>query len=388
MSERAARIALVLLCALAPAVYAVRLFGGSTPEPLPTRPARVHWVVVTTGSWPRGDGGAFLAEHPGVREHAARSTAPVHPFAPSTSAASSAASLWTGRWPLHHGVLDGTLALPPGTWTFAETVRDSGGRTAAFLEFPFVQHTRIGGFDTVEERRDLGPAELARLARAFHDEHRADRTLVWLHLEDPGARTERVGELLELLQADLESDGRRFETVTVVTAFASDAPVGPNDDRGLSVPLWIELPTALYAGRRGRGEVNLVDLLAPLLEVGKLPRPDEGAGDPTLQARDYASVAMKGGGGHEWQLLLTDEHLVLRHGRTRVRAPRELPPAEADVVIQTADPLRDVGFQDRPPGPRGQILAQFFEILRQTMQGRVAAVPAGPLPEAFRGEGG
>ena len=299
MRQRAARVVLWALILAVPAAYLPQLFGSGPTAPSPRRPAWVHLIAVTASHWEAAPPGA--PPPPALEAFYREATGFERAFAPATATAGSAASLWTGRWPAHHGVLSNDLALAPGSWTLAEAARRSGARTAAFLEEPFVTATGIGGFETVLERPELGPAELARAGAAFLREHPEERVLLWLHLERSGPGGRAVAEVLEGLAPALEETRRAHDALTLVTAFAGEGP--PGSDARHRVPLFTALPAALLAGRRSPGSASPVDLAGVLRELLRLPHPDEAAGEASLQSRPYLEAGLKGASGYELSLI-------------------------------------------------------------------------------------
>jgi hypothetical protein len=303
--ERRARLLLVLLCVLAPVLYLPRvLLGRTTPMPARIPPAWTHLVVVTVGAWaevPTSDDAA--PDVPGAlgafRRRASRIASVV---APSAARASSAASLWTGRYPRGHGVLSNALALPPGAWTLARAARSVDTRTAAFLQEPFVSATAIGGFDEVVEDAALDARALAERAADFLARTRGERALVWIHLADAGPRGIAVAAVLERLERALAETDRGPESALALALLSRDGgPPEPGLPAEASLarwtaPLWVALPGALSVGRRSDARLSLVDLGATLtlllgLEVPADARQDGrgpllwntlrgGAGDP------------------------------------------------------------------------------------------------------------
>ncbi|MCZ6596187.1 MAG: hypothetical protein O7B99_00955, partial [Planctomycetota bacterium] len=243
--EKAVRVALAALVLAAPLVYVPRvLFGDATDEPLSPAPSWTHLIVVSASRW---DAPLNALDQPAVGALAIaaldrRASRIDRMYAPSPSSAACAASLWTGRWPGNHGVLENDRALVAGTWTVAAGAREAGAATAAFLQEPFVSATGIAGFDEVRESPDLLPGEMTRYAAGFLADHTGERVVLWLHLHDAGAGGQAVAEVLAGLFTALEPDGRRFESIVLVCAFGSGDAVDP------AAPFWLALPGALFAG--------------------------------------------------------------------------------------------------------------------------------------------
>ena len=327
MSERAARGILLALAALAPVVLALRSLGPRTELPREPAPAWTHLVVITASSFEEQADPAPAPELEQLALFEQRATSVQRTFSPSLVPAAAAASLWTGRWPASHGVLAPDLALAPGAWTLASAARAEGARTAAFLAEPFVEATRIGGFETAVERAAAEPAELLALAKAFLAGHSGERVLVWVHMARAG-RAE-LGAALAELGAALAADGRAPDTATLVTAFAAG---GARGEARWLVPLWIELPSGLFAGRRGRGEASLVDLALPLARhVLDVDLPNARRGERALQSRERIADALSGGTLRGPQWLHEGERLRWISGPLRVSSALDGGPPQSAV---------------------------------------------------------
>jgi len=367
------RLCLAALIAVFPLAYLPRLLFGDARLPEPPSPRWAHVVVVTASRWPaRGE-----LDDPRLAELGRRASYADQVYAPCASRAGSAASLWTGRWPSNHGVLADDLALPPDAWTLAEAARRSGARTAAFLAEPFASATGVGGFERVVEDAAYDPRGLARDARAFLARHAGERTLVWLHLRDAGAGGRDAGELIGALHDASAASGRWIDTLTVATGFARAEDGGAEDAR-LRVPLWVELPSRLYAGRRSTGAASLVDLAGLACDLLALPLPDPARGDAALQSRArHLGTTVKGGGGFEWLLLESADRRTLRFGKTRVEAHGR-PPAGDDAFVtrELEDPTRDDGFREVTGELRLRMIHTWRQVAELVQEGATAPVPA------------
>jgi len=270
---------LTLIIAAPLAGFLPRMLGERTPEPLDRRPSWVQLVVVTCDRLPAelGDVGPGLAT---LERRAARAAlrAPV-----PTAAAAAAVSLWTGR-------RDALSDLAPGgpePWSLAAAARRTGAASAAFLQSPLVSASGLGGFDRVVEDSALEPGHLLSLADEHLARHSGRRSVLWLHLADPGPRAERLDELLAGLHRVLEARGHRWDALVLVTALTADA--------GARLPLWAELPSALYAGRRGRGTAELTDVAGVLLQLLRLPAPDVTRGEAPIESTPDLTILLQGG---------------------------------------------------------------------------------------------
>jgi arylsulfatase A-like enzyme len=113
-----------------------------------------------------------------------------HAAAPMPLTVPSHASMLTGKYPREHGVLNHGMALPDGEVTVAETLRDRGYRTAAFVAVSLLApEVGLGqGFETFS-----GPPGIRRRAErvvpealAWVEGVPADQPLLlWVHLFDP-----------------------------------------------------------------------------------------------------------------------------------------------------------------------------------------------------------
>jgi hypothetical protein len=280
--ERAARMALIALCALAPLIYLPRvLLGRGDPLPHAERPAWTHLVVLTVGDWPAGAGGPELARFE------ARASRVQSIVAPAPSRAAAAASLWTGLYPRAHGVLREDQALDHGTWTLARAARSAGTRTAAFLSEPFASATRIGGFDEVHEEPGATGRTLGEQAAQFLERTRGERVLVWVH----GRTAADAEDLLASVERALVETDRMPESLVILAALSGDPTArATGDPQGLAAPLTAALPGALQVGSRSGGELSLVDVAGFELSMLGLAPP------APLDARgELLWIALRGG---------------------------------------------------------------------------------------------
>ncbi len=92
---------------------------------------------------------------PALDRIAERGTRFEHAAAPMPETGPSHASMFTGRYPLHHGLTNNLLGLDQGVETLAEILRNGGVATAAFYNvFPFGDAKVTQGFETRVE--DVG----------------------------------------------------------------------------------------------------------------------------------------------------------------------------------------------------------------------------------------
>lgn len=243
----------------------------------------------------------------------------------------SHSSIFTGTYPVFHGVRDQTgYFLPEERTTLAEMLQSRGYRTAAFIS-SFVLDGRFGlrqGFDHYDDIMDPGDA-----SRRGRLERRGDRTLdralawmegsggdnffVWIHLFDPhvpyappepfrsrftarpyDGEVAFVDSLVGKLLAFLDQKGW-YESALIV--FTSDHGEDLGDhgenthgffvyDSTIRVPLIIKAPRKEMAGRVVDTQVQTVDIAPTLLQMLALPARAE------MQGRSVVSLAARGGG--------------------------------------------------------------------------------------------
>jgi arylsulfatase A-like enzyme len=223
-------------------------------------------------------------------------------------------SLFTGRWPLAHGVRNnGTYALPAGAATLAEALQAAGYDTAALVA-AYVLKGKYGldqGFAWYEDR--LGAAEKPgdadaeiaadRVYAKFRDwllRPRRRPFFLWVHLYDPHKPYAPPPEFLKAaggdpyrgevacadhavgrMIADLRARGL-LERTLVVAAGDHGEGFGEHGERGHGVFCYeesVRVPLLFSgAGLRRRGarvsqRARLVDVMPTLLELLGVPLP-------------------------------------------------------------------------------------------------------------------
>ena len=144
------------------------------------------------------------------------------------------------------------------------------------------------------------------------------------------------------------------------------------------VPFCASLPTGLFAGRRSAGAASQVDLVGDvLLELMRLPPPNEAQGGLPLQSRPQTlGPALKGGGKYGWLLLEGTERTVLRSGKLR----GDLAPTQGvePRFFFSDDPTRDnaQAFRALPPERAQQARTQMFQVLQLANQDAPTPMPA------------
>ena len=367
MSALGRRAALALLsgvCALPWVAFAWQFGNRRQTEPLAQRPTWAHLLVLTTA---RIDAAS-------ADEYTPRATLDESSVfiaggrSPALATAAAAASLWTGRWPLHHGVVANDRALAGGTWTLANAGRAAGAKTAAFLAEPFVSSTGIDGFDLAQADAAFGPEQLAEHARLWL-EVTPGRFVLWLHLGVESGGADALLDLARRMEAILTQDGRLLDTVRVVTALGStDATT---DEARFRVPLWFSMPARVWAGRTGIGTIGLVDLAEPLRNLLAWPAP--GPGHPKLQSREPVAAILRGGGAFPQHLLLAPDRTLYIDPAGRLEVAGQAPPT-----------LAKRAFATEPAEARELISTRYERFVERLRAGAVEARTA-PRVEGFGG---
>ncbi|MGD1148832.1 MAG: sulfatase-like hydrolase/transferase [Thermoanaerobaculaceae bacterium] len=227
-------------------------------------------------------------------------------------------SIFTGTYPIYHGVKDnGDFVVPADLTTMAELFREKGYRTGAFVG-AFVLSARWGlnrGFDTYTEPTGASAADILSMgdvrrrgeavvddALAWLKQPSTSPFFAWIHLYDLHLPYEPVSPFRErypnepyLAEIDysdaqlarigafLESAGLAERTMII---FAGDHGEGLGDhgetDHGLlvyqttvRVPLIITHPGLQSRGVRRPEVVSLVDLLPTVADATGIRRPAE-----------------------------------------------------------------------------------------------------------------
>lgn len=204
-------------------------------------------------------------------------------FCPTPLTLPSHTSLMTGRYPHRHGVRDNAGSVPASETTLAETLRQNGYHTYAFVGgFPLDHRFGLNqGFDVYD---DTFPREKNR-SLDFRSERSADLVLeaalrtritepffLWLHFYDPHAPYLRGGYDGEVAFVD-EQVGRvvqKWKNDRTWIAVAGDhgESLGEHGewthrifvyDSVMRVPFWINGPG--IAPQRVQKQVRLVDFL-------------------------------------------------------------------------------------------------------------------------------
>jgi arylsulfatase A-like enzyme len=256
----------------------------------------------------------------------------------AATTAPSHMSVFTGLYPVNHGVLIGLRTMFPHVRTLAERLRDAGYQTAAFTENGYIALTSgFGlGFSTYTENRGRSghaPGEVRLTfsqARRWLERNRQTPFFLFVHTYqvhapytpppeyqgrfaddgspgpvDPVIRHERdqydreirfVDDRIRDLFAALEETGRAGDTIAVFLSdhgeeflehglFQHGAAVF---DEILRVPLVFWGPGRIPAGRRHAAQVSLVDIAPTLLDLVDLPIP------PSLDGTSLKAAIQEG----------------------------------------------------------------------------------------------
>lgn len=280
MLARTSAFLLSLAIAAPLAGFAPRVLGPRTHLPEDRRPSWAHLVVVTCD---RLSGDQDLSG-PGIEALQRRGARTSVRAASEPDLALAAANLWTGRR-VNPSELDSRAG--PLLWSMSSSASRTGALGAAFLERPLASAAHLSGFDHLIEQPDLGPAGLLRLAEEHFDREPAERKVLWMHLADPGPDGERLDRLIDGVHRIVEARGQGWDTLLLVTPLCAEPKA--------EVPLWIELPSDMLAGRWGRGCAESIDVATVLIDLLRLPPPDVSRGELPVESSLDLAILLRGG---------------------------------------------------------------------------------------------
>ncbi len=240
----------------------------------------------------------------------------------------SHSSIFTGTYPLYHGVRDnGGFYLDDKHDTLAEVLKSNGFATSAFVA-AFVLDSRWGlnqGFDHYYDNFDLTKYKTVSLdsvqrrgdevlveAMRWIDEHRNSKFFSWIHLYDPhmpydppepyksqyGGRRfglydgeiAYVDQLIGEFRGFLEEKGLQGKTIIVFTGDHGES-LGEHKesahgffiyDAAIRVPLIIRFPSAKLAGAVIEAQVRSVDIMPTILHMVGADIPEAVQGESLL----------------------------------------------------------------------------------------------------------
>lgn len=127
---------------------------------------------------------------PAIDRLAERGTVFEQAVAPTPLTKPTHFSLFTGRYPREHGVVNNQLALPVEATTLAEVFREAGFRTGGFSGVEFFGRDSgasqgFEGYAAATEREAPAGAVVERALRWLRGVPEGERFLLWVHLYDP-----------------------------------------------------------------------------------------------------------------------------------------------------------------------------------------------------------
>jgi len=251
----------------------------------------------------------------------------------------SHSSIFTGTYPLYHGVRDnGGFYLESDNTTLAEVLQQAGWATSAFIG-AFVLDSRWGvnqGCDYYYDNFDLAKYKTISLdsvqrqggevIKAFFDWFEGNgqkKFFSWIHLYDPHSPYEppepyktRYGDrpwglydgeiayvdsLIGQIVEELEKKGLLEKTLIIIVGDHGES-LGEHHESGhgffiydatQSVPLIVRIPSSALQGRVIESQVENVDIMPSLLEFLGLPIPKE------VQGRSFLPLIAGKSGGTE-----------------------------------------------------------------------------------------
>jgi len=234
-------------------------------------------------------------------------------------------SLLTGTYPTFHGVRDnGGFLVPQEMNTLAEILQQNGYQTSAFVA-AYVLDSKWGldqGFDYYFDNFDLSKYKTISLGHVqrpgnevldevipWLEEHKQQRFFTWIHLYDPHTPYDPpspyremypnqpyIGEIaytdsqIARLWDYLEENGLVNNTILVFTSDHGES-LGEHREKahgffiyqsGVHVPLIFITPFEHLNGLSRSSVVSLTDIMPTLLELARVPVPDQVQGKSLL----------------------------------------------------------------------------------------------------------
>lgn len=298
-------------------------------------------------------------------------------------------SIFTGQYPLRHGVRNnGTFKVPDGTETLAKILKRRGYGTGAVIG-AFVMHSKFGlgqGFDSYDDNLHGGKKAPMfmfdeRPGRAVTDagiawlkEHGDKPFLLWLHYFDVHANYEppppfdvlyserpydgeiagvdaQIGRLVEAL-----TGLNRLQDTLIVLVGDHGESLGEHGeathslfiyDATLHVPLIMSHP-ALPQGRRVRGQVRTIDITPTILDLLRLPAPAQVDGETLVSLMQGSRSADRESYIETLVPRFNNGWAELRGVRTTTHKYIRAPRSELYELTADAPESRNL-FSERPP---------------------------------------
>lgn len=297
--------------------------GGEVSAPKVDRPNLLLITLDTLRADHLGCYGGSAAKTPVLDGLAKEGILFMNTVAPVPLTLPSHSSLFTGHYPMAHGVRDnGGFLLPDEALTIAEVLKEKGWRTAGFVS-AFVLHSRFGvaqGFDTysdrieVESTGSLSPDSIQRRgdeavgeALDWLEDHVQEMGtvpfFVWVHLFDPHTPYEPpepyatqyamdpyagevayTDELVGRLLDGLKHMKLTEDTLVMVMGDHGEGKGSHKElyhglfiyDSTIKVPMIFRVPG--MAHRKVEGQVRLIDVMPTVLDLTGLEIPGGIAG--------------------------------------------------------------------------------------------------------------
>ncbi len=247
-----------------------------------------------------------------------------HAYTPVPVTLPSHTSIFTGLYPVYHGVRNnGTFKADEKLETLAEVLKENGFQSAAFIG-AFVLDSRYGldqGFDCYDDYLEKDPNqtfmvynersadEVIKSANVWLDKNAQDRFFMWIHCFDPHAPYSPPAPFSAMYQHNLYNGevaytdyalGKFFnalkekdlldETLVVIT---SDHGEGLGEhaekthaifiyDSTLHVPLIMRYPGAISGGAIIEENVSMIDIMPTVLDILNIKKTPQFHGESLL----------------------------------------------------------------------------------------------------------
>ncbi len=284
--SRAARLALVALCALGPAVFAVKAVvrPGGDVHPKPAAVKAVPVILLTLSPLVPADlaGPRAAQPMPALSELLRDGILFPAALAASDDPAAALVSVLTGSLASSHGVSSASDRIAGDFPTLAVALRRAGFRTLAVrMSSAFTETGLSLGFETFRELPGSTPSGAVAELDALLGEETPARFLAWLDLRVPPGDGARVAlddgvRALHGLLARRRIQGDCVVLTASVPAEGVPQRTGPD---GLARPvLSVRLPYEYRATTQVPASVSAIDLAPLAVEVVQAPVPPRWTG--------------------------------------------------------------------------------------------------------------